>query len=92
MTSIRFIRYSLVIAAGLSLLAILSSTLSGFAEAAPKPVGSTLNTSLTQLAPATKYFVKVIAYDEAGNASTGATGNATTTAAGTRRTRQLISD
>jgi hypothetical protein len=55
-------------------------------------LGNALTTSLTQLAAATQYFVKVIAYDEAGNASAGATGSATTSSAGTRKVRQLISD
>jgi fibronectin type III domain protein len=54
-------------------------------------VGNAANATLTQLSPATKYYVRVVAYDEAGNASTGVTGNATAIAA-KKRVGQLVGD
>jgi uncharacterized protein (TIGR03437 family) len=43
-------------------------------------VGNALSTTLIDLNPSTTYFVQVLAYDEAGNVSSGTTASATTLA------------
>lgn len=73
---------------------ILASVNSNFSNPLPAYsrayVGAVLNASLNQLNPSTKYYVKVLAYDEAGNVSMGTTGNVTT--ASPKRVRQLVAD
>jgi hypothetical protein len=69
-----------------SLNANLSNPLAAYSGAW---VGNSLAASLTGLAPKTKYYVRVTSYDEAGNASSGIAGNATT---GNKRISQLVAD